>query len=82
MSGLTKEERYLLKLYVAVQKMENLDHRINRYEVGTLAGLSERAVNAVCKFLIRANFIKKGSEEDIYITTQGIELAEKLYGSH
>ncbi|MCE2983863.1 MAG: hypothetical protein LW832_09895 [Parachlamydia sp.] len=75
----TKDELFLLCLYEEALKQPNLDDPLDRYAVGKLAGLQSRGVNAICKLLLKANFIKKEGESGIYITPHGVKLAEKLH---
>lgn len=77
-SNYTIDEKYILCLHEQAEKSGELDTPLNRYEIGRLIGLQERGVNATCKLLIQANFIKKSSEHDIYLTPHGAALAERL----
>jgi predicted transcriptional regulator len=75
----TKDERFVLALYKKAKESGDIEGTYNRYEVGSSIGLQFRAVDAICRLLIQANFIKKKKgEEDIYLTSHGIKLAEKL----
>ena len=76
--GHTQDERLMIGLYELASKSEEMDTPFNRYEVGKLANLNPKAVDAICKLLVQANFIKKSSEEEIYLTSHGQKLAEKL----
>ena len=70
----TKDEQFILSLYCTVEESSEKSV-FNRYEIGLKAGLQPKAVDAICKLLIRSNFIKKMSEEEIFITARGRELA-------
>lgn len=74
----TKDENYMISLYEEAEKAGNLEGPINRYQAGKAANISEKGVNTICKLLIQANFIKKASEDDVYLTPHGIQLVEKL----
>lgn len=75
--SLTKDELFLVRLYEADQIQPGMQH--NRYAIGEKAQLRYRAVNAICALLVRANFIKKGDEEDlIVLTPHGAGLAQQL----
>lgn len=75
--SLTKDELFLVRLYEADQVQPGMAH--NRYLIGKKANLSHRPVNAICALLVRANFIKKGEEEDlIVLTPHGAALAQQL----
>lgn len=74
----TKDEKFMVCLYEAAQKSGDMETEFNRYDIGTLAGLHPKAVDAICKLLVQANFIKKGTETDIFITPHGEKLARML----
>ncbi|MFY7979877.1 MAG: hypothetical protein ACOVON_07505 [Sediminibacterium sp.] len=57
---------------------EEMDTPFNRYEIGKRAQIQPKAVDAICKLLVQANFIKKLGECDVYITPHGQSLANKL----
>lgn len=75
----TKDERYLLTLFEMAVESGDMKTEFHRYEVGVRAVLSDKAVDAICKLLLQANFIKKNGEM-VYITPHGIQLAEQLSG--
>jgi len=68
----------MLSLYEEAEKSGGLETPINRYHVGQAAHISEKAVDAICKLLIQANFVKKSGEDDVYLTPHGIKLVERL----
>jgi hypothetical protein len=74
----TKDESYILCLYEAARASGDITTRLNRYEIGKRAGLHPRGVNAICKLLLRTNFLKKSGEEDVYLTPHGENLALRL----
>lgn len=74
----TPDERFILCAYQTAQALGDLSSPLNRYEIGRLSGLHPKGVDAICKLLIQANFIKKFSEEEIYLTKNGEELAIRL----
>lgn len=76
----TKDERFVLALYKIAKESGDIEGNYNKYQVGESIGLHYRAVDAICRLLIQANFIKKAGEEDIYLTPHGIKLAEQLLG--
>lgn len=73
----TPDERFILCAY-EITKALGLSTIMNRYEVGKQAGLNPKGVDAICKLLIQANFIRKASEEEIYLTPHGEKLALRL----
>lgn len=74
----TKDENYMLSLYEEAEKSGDLETAVNRYQVGQAAHISDKAVDAICKLLIQANFIKKSGEDEVYLTPHGIKLVEQL----
>lgn len=76
----TKDERFVLALYKIAKESGDVEGNYHKYHVGESIGLHYRAVDAICRLLIQANFIKKAGEEDIYLTPHGIKLAEQLLG--
>ena len=74
----TPDERFILCAYQTAKALDDISTPQNRYEVGKLAGMNPEGVDAICKLLIQANFIKKNSEEEIYLTQNGENLALRL----
>jgi predicted transcriptional regulator len=74
----TKDEIYILTLHAAALKADDCEQPFNKYDIGTAAGMHARGVDATTKLLLRANFIKKSSEEEIFLTAHGRKLAESL----
>jgi hypothetical protein len=74
----TKDERFILAIYKIAKESGDMEGNYDRYEVGNTIGLHYRGVDAICRLLIQANFIKKSSEDEIYLTPHGIKLAEQL----
>jgi predicted transcriptional regulator len=79
MSGRTKEERFILKVYLSAMQTGDAQHPLDRYVVGQSAGLSPKATDTICKELAKANFIRKAEPEGyISLTSRGEELARSL----
>jgi Mn-dependent DtxR family transcriptional regulator len=76
----TKDENYVLWLYRLAQESGDLENSFDRYVIGQKAGINPKAVNAICKLLIQANFIKKAGEEQVKLTKNGEQLAIRLLG--
>ena len=76
----TKDEQFVLWLYRTAKEAGDVEGALNRYEVGAKAGLKQKGVDAICKILIQANFIRKADEEQVRLTPHGIKLAERLLG--
>lgn len=74
----TKDENYMLCLYEEAMRLGDLEHPVDRYYVGEVAKLHPKGVDAICKLLVQANFIKKQGELEVYLTPHGIQLVEKL----
>lgn len=74
----TKDEQFVIALYDSAKNLGDLESSVNRYDVGVRANLQAKGVDAICKLLVQANFIKKSSELDIYLTPHGIKLVERL----
>jgi len=70
--SMTKDEKFLLCL----EKLG--EGTFDKYEVGHMAGLHPKAVDAIGKELLRSNFIKKSGELEIFITPHGKKLVERL----
>jgi len=65
--GLTQDERFVVGLYESAMRSGDVQASLNKYDVGKSVNLNPKAVNAICKLLVQANFIKKASEEDVYL---------------
>lgn len=76
----TKDENFVLWLYRTATEAGDIDLPFNKYVVGAKAGLNPKAVDAITKLLIQANFIKKVGEDDVRITPHGEKLALRLLG--
>lgn len=76
--GRTKDEQFILSAYETALGMGDINETLDRYEVGKRAGISPKAVDAICQQLNRANFIKKRGEIDICLTSNGEALALRL----
>lgn len=74
----TKDELFILCLYEAAQALKELESPFDRYEIGKNAGITTRGVDAICKLLIQANFIKKEDESKVYLTENGCRLVHTL----
>lgn len=74
----TKDENFILGLYEEAEKAGDLEGPIDRYQAGIAAHIAPKGVDTICKLLLQANFIKKASESEIYLTPNGIRLVESL----
>ncbi len=78
--GKTKDERFLLRLYDMACEYNDPTTPLNLDSVGRTIGLSPKASKTICNLLAQANFIRKESEDEIYLTDQGIQLVKQLQG--
>lgn len=78
MSGRTKDEMFILRAYEEVERLDDKDAILNRYHIGKLAGITEKGVDAITNLLSRANFIKKIGDEEMILTSNGVNLALRL----
>lgn len=74
----TKDEMFMLRLYEEASKQPDIEDPVDRYAVGTLAGLQPKAVDTICNLLAQANFIKKRGKVEVSITPHGIKLVENI----
>lgn len=74
----TKDELFLLKLYELATKKGDPEQEIDRYEIGKAIGMNNHGIDTIIKHLAQANFIKKCSDQCIYLTPHGIKLVEHL----
>ena len=75
----TKDENFIVCLYENGLRLGDQETEFNQYEIGAQVGINPKAVDAICKLLIRSNFIKRGEEDHmIYITPHGAGLAVRL----
>jgi len=70
----TKDEKFLLALYEALR--ESGAGAADRFQVGESIGLQNRAVKAICRLLVQANFIKREEGEMVSLTDHGKALAQ------
>jgi len=78
MNKRTADERYVIALYETALATGDVHAPFNRHEIGKMIHLQERGVNATCKLLVQANFVKKSNEDGIYLTKNGEALALRL----
>lgn len=74
----TKDENFIIALYEVALKTGDVQTPVDKYAVGEIAGMHSRGVDATCKLLVQANFIKKSGESDIYLTPHGEKLVLSL----
>ncbi len=74
----TKDETFMLRLYEEASKQPDIEDPLDRYQIGQLAGLNQKAVDTICNLLAQANFIKKHGKVEISITPHGMKLVDNL----
>lgn len=74
----TKDEKFLIALYEAALDAGEIDRPFDRYEIGKRINLHPRGTDTICTLLLQANFIKKGEEKEVYLTTNGEVLVKSL----
>lgn len=72
----TKDEYFMIALYEMAKESGDFETSFDRYVVGERGGVTPKAVNAIAKLLVQANFIKKSSETDVFLTAHGRKLVE------
>ena len=77
-SRITRDELYLIKLYEEGQKLGDIYAEVDRYHIGAIIGQNNKSVDNMVRMLAQANFVKKGSGNNIYLTRQGEVLIEDL----
>jgi predicted transcriptional regulator len=74
----TTDEKFIVCLYNASKAFHDMETPFNRYDVGKKVGIQDRGVNAICKLLLQANFIKNGEGGDVILTKNGEQLALRI----
>ena len=78
--SVTKDERFLLKLFELASSLGDPTNEVNRYEVGQTMGQKQRGVDTIVRMLAQSNFVKKGMGSNIYLSTGGLDLIKSLRG--
>lgn len=78
---MTKDEIYLLRLFKLAKALGGPCEEVDRYAVGKAMGQNDKSVDNIVKLLAQTNFIKKGDENNIYLTDQGKALVDTLTNS-
>jgi hypothetical protein len=74
----TKDEKFIMSVYELAVKTADMYAPVNRYFAGEQVGLYPKAIDTICKLLLQANFIKKGTLDDVCLTANGVELVRRL----
>jgi predicted transcriptional regulator len=78
--GQTKDERFMIALYEHGLKLGDTKTPANKYEIGKTVGMQNTAVYTIVRDLLQANFLKKGSDDDVFLTDHGEKLVKNLLG--
>ncbi len=76
--SMTKDEMFLLKLYQAASAKGDPKSPINLLTIGKAIGQNDHCIKNIVRHLAQANFVKKGGEETVSLTPQGLRLVEML----
>lgn len=74
----TKDELFLLKLHECALKQGDPTAPIDRYLIAKEIGQNPHAIDTIIRHLAQANFVKKGEENSVYLTSNGLKLIEVL----
>ncbi len=77
---MTKDERFLIEIYKALQAAGNLEGSVNPQKIAKKLGFREVLLREIIKGLAKANFIKSYGPEEITLTEGGRALARSLLG--
>ena len=77
---MTKDELFLIKMHQMALAKGDLEAEIDRYLVGRAVGLNDRGIDTIVRTLCQTNFVKKGEDNAIYLTPNGLRLIEELLG--
>lgn len=72
----TKDELFLIKLHELALLQGDSESEIDRFTIGRAIGQNDRGVNAIVVLLAKANFVKKGEGDNVYLTHLGIQLVK------
>ena len=74
----TKDELFLVKLHELALLKGDYTCEIDRFVIGRAIGQNDKGINAIVVLLAKANFVKKGSDNCVYLTPNGLNLVEQL----
>ena len=70
----TKDENYMIALYEMAKATGDMETPFDFYAVGDRAGINPKAVDAISKLLIRANFIQRCLKQRCILQLMGANL--------
>lgn len=74
----TKDEQFMIKLHELAMAQGDFAQEIDRFRVGRAIGQNDRGVNAIVVLLAKANFVKKGEGDAVYLTELGVQLVQSI----
>ncbi len=75
--SLTPDEKFLLKLYQTNLAKGDLLQEIDSRIIAKAVSLKETALKNIVKHLAQANFIKKGADTIVKLTSHGCKFVEE-----
>lgn len=75
---MTKDEIFLIKMHQMALAKGDAEHELDRYVIGRAVGLNDRGIDTIVRTLCQTNFVKKGEDNCIYLTPNGLRLIEDL----
>lgn len=75
---MTKDERFLIKLYEMATSQGDVEGQIDRYLIGKAIGQNDKGIDTIVRTLAQTNFIKKGEGNAVYLTSNGLALLRIL----
>jgi len=76
--GQTKDERFMVALYENAIKNGDVKTPANKFEIGKTVGMQTTAVYTIVRDLLQANFLKKGDDDDVFLTDHGEKLVKRI----
>jgi len=72
----TKDELFLVKLHELACLKGDETTAIDRFIIGRAIGQNDKGVCAIVDLCAKANFIKKDSDNSVYLTPQGLQFVQ------
>jgi predicted transcriptional regulator len=69
----TKDELFLIKLHQFALLEGNDEAAIDRFVIGRAIGQNDKGISTIVDLCAKANFIKKGENNRVYLTPQGLK---------
>lgn len=76
--AMTKDELFLIKLHQIAASRGEYTKAVDRYEVGRAIGQNDKGVDTIVNLLAQTNFIKKGDDNCVFLTKNGLQLIESI----